>query len=133
MAGKACCMLTPELFLSHRLLDGIWLLANDNGTLKLHPSWLVKSFTKGLGFFNRVAKIAEWEGHHHPDLLLVGWNNVKIDVWTHAIGENHVANKLISDSPATGGLTENDFICCSDQLARNGRSSKKEESFKSIF
>ena len=28
-------------------------------------------------------------GHHHPDLLLVGWNNVKIDVWTHAIGENH--------------------------------------------
>ncbi|KAF3512172.1 hypothetical protein F2Q69_00008362 [Brassica cretica] len=98
MAGKACCMLTPELFLSHRLLDGIWLLANDNG-------------------------------HHHPDLLLVGWNNVKIDVWTHAI----VANKLISDSPATGGLTENDFICCSDQLARSGRSSKKEESFKSIF
>ena len=62
MAGKACCMLTPELFLSHRLLDGIWLLANENGTLKLHPSWLVKSFTKGLGFFNRVAKIAEWEG-----------------------------------------------------------------------
>nr|VDD06215.1 unnamed protein product [Brassica rapa] len=119
MAGKACCMLTPELFLSHRLLDGIWLLANDNGTLKLHPSWLVKSFTKGLGFFNRVAKIAEWEGNicHHPDLLLVGWNNEKIDVWTHAIG----------------GLTENDFICCSDQLARSGRSSKKEESFKSIF
>ncbi|KAF2557660.1 hypothetical protein F2Q68_00014696 [Brassica cretica] len=31
---------------------------------------------------------------HHPDLHLVGWNNVKIDIWTHAIG----------------GLTENDFI-----------------------
>ncbi|KAL3520182.1 hypothetical protein ACH5RR_018331 [Cinchona calisaya] len=31
---------------------------------------------------------------HHPDLHLVGWNNVKIDIWTHAVG----------------GLTENDFI-----------------------
>ncbi|KAL0695736.1 hypothetical protein Bca4012_062916 [Brassica carinata] len=70
-----------------------WDMANDNGTLKLHRSWIVKSFTKGLDFFKRVADIAESEGHH-PDLHLVGWNNVKIDIWTHAIG----------------GLTENDFI-----------------------
>lgn len=70
-----------------------WDLANDNDTLKLHRSWRVKSFTKGLDFFQRVADIAESEGHH-PDLHLVGWNNVKIEIWTHAIG----------------GLTENDFI-----------------------
>jgi 4a-hydroxytetrahydrobiopterin dehydratase len=70
-----------------------WDLVNDNGTLKLHQSWIVKSFTKGLDFFKRVADIAESEGHH-PDLHLVGWNNVKIEIWTHAIG----------------GLTENDFI-----------------------
>ncbi|VVA93003.1 unnamed protein product [Arabis nemorensis] len=70
-----------------------WDMANDNGTLKLHRSWIVKSFTKGLDFFKRVADIAESEGHH-PDLHLVGWNNVKIEIWTHAIG----------------GLTENDFI-----------------------
>ncbi|XP_010460754.1 PREDICTED: uncharacterized protein LOC104741567 [Camelina sativa] len=70
-----------------------WDLANDNDTLKLHRSWTVKSFTKGLDFFKRVADVAESEGHH-PDLHLVGWNNVKIEIWTHAIG----------------GLTENDFI-----------------------
>ncbi|EOA39088.1 hypothetical protein CARUB_v10011819mg [Capsella rubella] len=70
-----------------------WDLANENDTLKLHRSWRVKSFTKGLDFFKRVADIAESEGHH-PDLHLVGWNNVKIEIWTHAIG----------------GLTENDFI-----------------------
>lgn len=23
---------------------------------------------------------------HHPDLHLVGWNNVKLDVWTHSVG-----------------------------------------------
>lgn len=23
---------------------------------------------------------------HHPDLHLVGWNNVTIEIWTHAVG-----------------------------------------------
>ncbi|KAJ8546568.1 hypothetical protein K7X08_032642 [Anisodus acutangulus] len=70
-----------------------WDLVNDGDTLKLHRSWKVKTFTKGLEFFQEVANVAEAEGHH-PDLHLVGWNNVKIDIWTHAVG----------------GLTENDFI-----------------------
>ncbi|KAJ8492536.1 hypothetical protein OPV22_014257 [Ensete ventricosum] len=70
-----------------------WGLISEGGILKLHRSWKVKSFTKGLEFFQLVANIAEAEGHH-PDLHLFGWNNVKIDLWTHS----------------AGGLTENDFI-----------------------
>ncbi|CAJ1938388.1 unnamed protein product [Sphenostylis stenocarpa] len=70
-----------------------WNLVNDNGVLKLKRSWIVKTFSKGLDFFRIVAVLAESEGHH-PDLHLVGWNNVTIEIWTHAIG----------------GLTENDFI-----------------------
>ncbi|XP_031130671.1 pterin-4-alpha-carbinolamine dehydratase 2, mitochondrial [Ipomoea triloba] len=70
-----------------------WSLVNDGGILKLHRSWKVKTFIKGLNFFELVGCLAETEGHH-PDLHLVGWNNVKIDIWTHAVG----------------GLTENDFI-----------------------
>ncbi|KAK2642743.1 hypothetical protein Ddye_024506 [Dipteronia dyeriana] len=70
-----------------------WDLVDEGGILKLHRSWKVKSFTKGLDFFKLVADLAEAEGHH-PDLHLVGWNNVKIEIWTHAVD----------------GLTENDFI-----------------------
>lgn len=70
-----------------------WEMSNDVGVMKLHRSWKVKSFMKGLDFFKLVADVAEAEGHH-PDLHLVGWNNVKIDIWTHSVG----------------GLTENDFI-----------------------
>ncbi|KAK0578123.1 hypothetical protein LWI29_005393 [Acer saccharum] len=70
-----------------------WDLVDEGGILKLNRSWKVKSFTKGLDFFKLVADLAEAEGHH-PDLHLVGWNNVKIEIWTHAVG----------------GLTENDFI-----------------------
>ncbi|KAG6793530.1 hypothetical protein POTOM_002741 [Populus tomentosa] len=70
-----------------------WNLVNENGTLKLNRSWKVKSFTKGLELFQLVGNVAETEGHH-PDLHLVGWNNITIEIWTHAVG----------------GLTENDFI-----------------------
>ncbi|GAB2299106.1 Pterin-4-alpha-carbinolamine dehydratase 2, mitochondrial [Dionaea muscipula] len=70
-----------------------WNLLNEGGILKLTRSWRVKSFTKGLELFQVVANVAEAEGHH-PDLHLVGWNNVTIEIWTHAVG----------------GVTENDFI-----------------------
>ncbi|XP_077228703.1 transcriptional coactivator/pterin dehydratase isoform X2 [Tasmannia lanceolata] len=80
---------------AHELIPKVpgWSLINENGTLKLQRSWKVKSFTKGLEFFQAIANVAEAEGHH-PDLHLVGWNNVKIEIWTHSVG----------------GLTENDFI-----------------------
>ncbi|ERN14200.1 uncharacterized protein LOC18442456 [Amborella trichopoda] len=80
---------------AHELIPKVpgWDLSSEGGTLKLHRSWKVKSFTKGLEFFQLVADVAEAEGHH-PDLHLVGWNNVKIEIWTHSVG----------------GLTENDFI-----------------------
>lgn len=70
-----------------------WNLINQDGILKLQRSWKAKTFMKGLEFFQAVAEVAEAEGHH-PDLHLVGWNNVKIDIWTHSVA----------------GLTENDFI-----------------------
>ncbi|KAG0538794.1 hypothetical protein BDA96_03G267600 [Sorghum bicolor] len=78
-----------------KLLEQVngWELITEGDVLKLHRAWKVKNFVKGLEFFQLVAAIAEEEGHH-PDLHLVGWNNVKIDVWTHSVR----------------GLTSNDFI-----------------------
>jgi 4a-hydroxytetrahydrobiopterin dehydratase len=60
---------------------------------KISRSWTVKNFMSGIDFFNKVAALAEEEGHH-PDLHLEGYRIVTIVIWTHAVG----------------GLTENDFI-----------------------
>ena len=60
---------------------------------RIRREWRVKDFPAGLDFFQRVGRVAEEEGHH-PDLHLVGYRNVAIEIWTHAIG----------------GLSENDFI-----------------------
>lgn len=51
-----------------------------------------KNFIAAMGFVNRVADIAEQEGHH-PDIH-IHYNLVRFDIWTHAID----------------GLSENDFI-----------------------
>ncbi|KAF7023088.1 hypothetical protein CFC21_035688 [Triticum aestivum] len=88
-----------------------WELKNEGDILKLHRAWKVKNFVKGLEFFQLVAAVAEEEGHH-PDLHLVSWNNVKIDVWTHSVR----------------GLTDNDFILAAkiNELKLEGLLSKKK-------
>lgn len=52
-----------------------------------------KNFVAALELVNAAGRVAEEEGHH-PDLLIHGWNHVKITLYTHSIG----------------GLSENDFI-----------------------
>jgi 4a-hydroxytetrahydrobiopterin dehydratase len=76
---------------SKRLLKDVkgWKLSGN----KIEKDYVFKNFVQALKFVNRVGEIAEGEGHH-PDILLHGYKNVRIDLWTHAIG----------------GLSENDFI-----------------------
>lgn len=52
-----------------------------------------KNFKEAVAFVNRIAELAEENGHH-PNILLHGWNKVHLTFFTHAIG----------------GLSENDFI-----------------------
>jgi 4a-hydroxytetrahydrobiopterin dehydratase len=68
-----------------------WRLSEDGR--RLRREWRVRDFPIALDFFQRVGQIAEAEDHH-PDLHLVGYRNVAIELSTHAIG----------------GLSENDFI-----------------------
>jgi 4a-hydroxytetrahydrobiopterin dehydratase len=76
-----------------RLLANLpgWELSDDGK--RIRREWVAKDFVAAMDFFNDVAELAEDEGHH-PDLHLVGYRNVAIELWTHAIG----------------GLSENDFI-----------------------
>lgn len=68
-----------------------WAIAGQGK--RIRKEWVAKNFMAAMRFFNSVADVAESEGHH-PDLHLVGYRNVAIEIWTHAID----------------GLSENDFI-----------------------
>lgn len=64
----------------------------DSKHKKITRTWLFHDFVTAMVFVNKVAKIAEREGHH-PDIM-VHYNKVIIEVWTHSIK----------------GLSENDII-----------------------
>ena len=42
-------------------------------------------FAAALWFVNRVAELAE-QRNHHPDMLLHGWNKVRLTLSTHSEG-----------------------------------------------
>ena len=52
----------------------------------------VENFAAALALVNRIGEVAE-ALDHHPDILLHGWNKIRLSVTTHD----------------TGGLTERDF------------------------
>ena len=44
-----------------------------------------KDFAEAMAFVNRVAEVAE-EANHHPDILVHGWNKVRLTLSTHSEG-----------------------------------------------
>ena len=44
-----------------------------------------KDFAAAMWFVNRVAELAEAR-NHHPDILIHGWNNVRLTLSTHSEG-----------------------------------------------
>lgn len=71
-------------------LDPAWMLI-DGGRM-LANTYTFKDFVETINFVNKIAAVAEEEGHH-PDLT-ISYNNLGVELMTHAIG----------------GLSENDFI-----------------------
>jgi 4a-hydroxytetrahydrobiopterin dehydratase len=69
-------------------LDG-WTLANG----RISKTYSFKNYYETMAFVNATAWISHREDHH-PDLA-VGYNQCRVEYWTHAIGD----------------LSENDFIC----------------------
>jgi len=65
-----------------------WELKNG----RIEKSYRFRDFKEAMRFVNRVAELAESEGHH-PDIY-VSWNRVRLSLTTHSIG----------------GLSDNDFI-----------------------
>ena len=66
----------------------LWTLHNKS----LEREFKFKDFKEAMVFVNKVAEVAEAEGHH-PDVYMF-YNRVRLQLTTHAIG----------------GLSTNDFI-----------------------
>ena len=93
--------LSPEEI--EKLLESLegWEITPDKQ--RIRKKWKVRNFIDAMGMLVRVARVAENEGHH-PDLHLEQYRNVRIELWTHAVG----------------GLSRNDFILAAkiDEIAQ---------------
>lgn len=65
---------------------------NVNKERRLEREFKFVNFLQTMDFVNKLADIAEQEGHH--PVMHVAYGKCKVEVWTHAID----------------GLSENDFI-----------------------
>jgi 4a-hydroxytetrahydrobiopterin dehydratase len=85
-------MTTPPLLtgdeIAARLLGLDWKLEDEMIVRDLK----FEDFAAAIAYIDRVAAVAETH-NHHPDMLIHGWNKVKLSLTNHA----------------AGGLTEIDF------------------------
>ena len=82
--------LTPEQADVLRGSIGMWDVSED--VKMLSQTFTFQNFVEAMKFVDKVADIAESEGHH-PNIH-ISYNKVTLELSTHAIG----------------GLSENDFI-----------------------
>ena len=80
--------LLSEQEIEGRLAGSQWTRAGD-AIVREHE---LADFAAAIAFVNRVAEVAE-RANHHPDILVHGWNKVRLTLSTHS----------------EGGLTEADF------------------------
>jgi 4a-hydroxytetrahydrobiopterin dehydratase len=80
-------LLTDEE-IAERLQGSNW--ERDGDTIV--REWKLADFAEAMHFVNRVADAAE-AANHHPDILVHGWNRVRLILTNHS----------------EGGLTEADF------------------------
>jgi len=69
-----------------------WARRDEEGKARITKRFKFKDFVAAMAFLDKMAVIAEAEGHH-PDFC-VHYNQVDVTLWTHAVG----------------GLSENDFV-----------------------
>ncbi len=82
-------MKEPEIKEYLKQVEPDWKVIDNK---KLQREFHFKDFKQSMEFVNKVADIANEEGHH-PDIYIF-YSVVKIELWTHAIS----------------GLFKNDFI-----------------------
>ena len=73
--------LLPDDEIERRLAGADWRRDGD----AIVREWKLADFAAALAFVNRVGAVAE-ELNHHPDILVHGWNRVRLSITNHSQG-----------------------------------------------
>jgi 4a-hydroxytetrahydrobiopterin dehydratase len=84
--------LLGEEDIAARLEDSDWRREGD----EIVREWQLENFGQAMEFVNRVADTAE-EANHHPDILIHGWNKVRLSLTNHSAGGLTAADFTMAD------------------------------------
>jgi len=84
--------LLSDAEIAERLDGGEWRREGEAITRE----WRFADFAAAIGFVDRVAEVAE-EANHHPDILLHGWNKVRLTLSTHSEGGITAADLALAE------------------------------------
>jgi 4a-hydroxytetrahydrobiopterin dehydratase len=70
-----------EAEIEGRLEGSAWTREGD----AIVREWRLADFAAALAFVNQVGEVAE-RANHHPDILVHGWNKVRLTLSTHSQG-----------------------------------------------
>jgi 4a-hydroxytetrahydrobiopterin dehydratase len=82
-----------EKEIEERIANGEWRREGE----AIVREYKLADFAAAIAFVNWVAEVAE-RANHHPDILVHGWNRVRLELSTHS----------------QGGLTEADFALAAE-------------------
>lgn len=97
-AGQCTACRGGELTLTDAEIEDLllhvigWQVKEVDGVKRLEKVFKFKNFVEAMDFTNKIAVIAEEQGHH--PLIITEWGRVTVQWWTHKIK----------------GLHRNDFI-----------------------
>lgn len=80
------------------LEDSAWEREGD----ALAREWRFADFAAAIAFVERVAECAE-AANHHPDILVHGWNKVRLTLSTHSEGGITAADVALAQRLDTVG------------------------------
>jgi 4a-hydroxytetrahydrobiopterin dehydratase len=65
-----------------------------HGQERLERAVACGSFVEAMALANRLVPVVE-EANHHPDVL-VRWGELRVTMWTHAIGGLHINDFIVA-------------------------------------
>jgi 4a-hydroxytetrahydrobiopterin dehydratase len=76
----------------------VWLEGRDwqREGQAIARDWRFADFAGAIAFVERVAEVAE-EANHHPDILVHGWNKVRLTLSTHSEGGVTAADLALAE------------------------------------
>lgn len=72
-----------------------WKVSEEDNGKKIYRTFSFNDFEQTVKYLNRVAKVAEEEGHH-PNLFLHDYNKLDIIIYTHKIGGLHLNDFILA-------------------------------------